>query len=139
MKRLSSFHFIREKSNKFCFCVLACQFDHHGDHKVESPMSWSTATSSGRAIKPKTINLSRIIVLLLFCSSIFFFLYLFTWWTNTSWPPSSGVIKPHPLFILNHLHLPRRKPPVFGVEVVGVSAKHKVIEKILKELSLKIT
>lgn len=38
--------------------------------------------------------------------------YYFTWWTNTSEPPSMGVMNPHPLATLNHLHLPRLLFPV---------------------------
>lgn len=34
-----------------------------------------------------------------------------TWWTKTSWPPSSGVTNPHPFATLNHLHFPLLRPP----------------------------
>ena len=45
---------------------------------------------------------------------------MLTWCTNTSWPPSSGVMKPHPLATLNHLQEPLRN-----------SANNKLCEMLL--------
>lgn len=39
-----------------------------------------------------------------------------TWWTKTSCVLSSGLMKPHPCATLNHLHLPRRRPPPLKVK-----------------------